>query len=116
MSPTSDPPIPSVKPDNVATFIGRKLDESSTVDVGNDFHTRIEGTRIKHHMGPNSIKMYDKLGRVLRIETTSNNVTSFKHHRRVEHRDGTWEMKNAPVRKSIYSLPDLQGLMRAANR
>jgi hypothetical protein len=60
--------------------------------------------------------MYDKLGRVLRIETTSNDVTSFKHHRRVEHRDGTWTMKNAQVRKTIYSLPDLQNLMRAANR
>jgi hypothetical protein len=60
--------------------------------------------------------MYDKLGRVLRIETTSNDVTSFKHHRRVEHRDGTWTMKNAQVRKTIYSLPDLQDLMRASNR
>jgi hypothetical protein len=108
--------IHTVKPDNVATFLGRKLDERSTVEIGNDFHTRIEGTRIKHHMGPNSIKMYDKMGCVLRIETTSNDVTSFKHHRRVEHRDGTWEMKNASVRKTIYSLPDLQDLMRAANR
>jgi len=108
--------IHAVKPENVATFLGRKLDERSSVEVGNDFHTRIEGTRIKHHLGRNSIKMYDKLGRVLRIETTSNDVTSFKHHRRVEHRDGTWTMKNAQVRKTIYSLPDLQDLMRASNR
>lgn len=108
--------IHAVKPEHVATFLGRKLDERSCVEVGNDFHTRIEGTRIKHHLGRNSIKMYDKLGRVLRIETTSNDVTSFKHYRRVEHRDGTWTMKNAPVRKSIYSLPDLQDLMRASNR
>lgn len=108
--------IHAVKPDHVATFLGRKLDEHSCAEVGNDFHTRIEGTRIKHHLGRNSIKMYDKLGRVLRIETTSNDVTSFKHHRRVEHRDGTWTMKNAQVRKTIYSLPDLQNLMRAANR
>src|SRR5215213_3177372 len=64
--------IHAVKPEHVATFLGRKLDEHSCVEVGNDFHTRIEGTRIKHHLGRNSIKMYDKLGRVLRIETTSN--------------------------------------------
>lgn len=108
--------IHAVKPEHVATFLGRKLDERSGVEVGSDFHTRIEGARIKHHLGRNSIKMYDKLGRVLRIETTSNDVTSFKHHRRVEHRDGTWTMKNAQVRKTIYSLPDLQDLMRAANR
>lgn len=108
--------IHTVKPENVATFLGRKLDERYTGDIGSDFHTRIEGTRIKHHLGPNSIKMYDKMGRVLRIETTSNDVSSFKHHRRVEHRDGTWEMKNAQMRKTIYSLPDLQELLQAANR
>ena len=38
-------------------------------ELGNDFSTRIEGTRIRHHMGPASIKMYDKFGLVLRIET-----------------------------------------------
>jgi hypothetical protein len=108
--------IHAVKPEHVATFLGRKLDERSCAEVGSDFHTRIEGTRIKHHLGRNSIKMYDKLGHVLRIETTSNDVTSFKHHRRVEHRDGSWEMKNAQVKKTIYSLPDLQDLMGAANR
>lgn len=108
--------IHTVKPEHVATFLGRKLDERYAGEVGNDFHTRLEGTRIKHHMGNNSVKMYDKLGRVLRIETTSNDVTFFKHYRRVEHRDGTWEMKNAPVKKSIYSLSDVAALMRAANR
>jgi hypothetical protein len=34
----------------------------------------------------------------------------------VEHRDGTWEMKDAPLKKSIYSLPLLRELMEAANR
>jgi len=108
--------IHTVKPENVATFLGRKLDERYAGEIGNDLHTRIEGTRIKHHMGRNSIKMYDKLGQVLRIETTSNDVTFFKHYRRVEHRDGSWEMKNAPVKKSIYSLPAVAELMQAANR
>ena len=108
--------IHTVKPEHVATFLGRQLDERFAGEIGNDFHTRIEGTRIKHHMGRNSIKMYDKLGRVLRLETTSNDVTFFKHYRRVEHRDGSWEMKNAPVKKSIYSLPVVAELMKAANR
>ncbi len=36
-----------------------------------------------------SIKMYDKLSLILRIETTANNVSFFKHYRKVEHRDGT---------------------------
>lgn len=108
--------IHTVKPRDVATFLGRKLSASFEGEIGNDFHTRIEGTRIKHHMGRVSIKMYDKLGLVLRIETTANDVTFFKHHRKVEHRDGSWSMKTAPVKKSIYSLPVLRELMAASNR
>jgi hypothetical protein len=108
--------IHAVKPQQVATFLGRKLHGTYQGEIGNDFHTRIEGTRIKHHMGPVSIKMYDKLGMILRIETTVNDVSFFKHYRKVEHRDGTWEMKDASMKKSIYSLPVLRELMEAANR
>ncbi len=108
--------IHAVKPENVASFLGRKLHGNYQDEVGNDFHTRIEGTRIKHHMGPAAIKMYDKHALVLRIETTLNDVTFFKHHRKVEHRDGTSEVKLAPMQKSIYSLPALRELLVAANR
>ena len=100
----------------MATFLGRKLHGAYQGEIGNDFHTRIEGTRIKHHMGPVSIKMYDKLGIILRIETTVNDVSFFKHHRKVEHRGWPGEMKDAPLKKSIYSLPLLRELMEAANR
>ena len=108
--------IHTVKPDNVATFLGRQLTGNYQGELGNDFHTRIEGTRIKHHMGRVSIKMYDKRGIVLRVETTANDVSFFKHYRKVEHRDGTSEMKIAPVRKTIYSLPALRDLMFDSNR
>lgn len=108
--------IHTVKPADVATFLGHKLTERFEGEIGNDFHTRIEGTRIKHQMKRVSLKLYDKLGVVLRIETTANDVTFFKHHRRVEHRDGSWSMKTASVKKSIYSLPILRELMSAANR
>jgi len=108
--------IHAVRARDVATFLGRKLTDQFAGEIGNNFHTRIEGTRIKHQMDRVSIKMYDKHGVVLRIETTANDVTFFKHHRRVEHRDGSWSMKNAPVRKTIYSLPVLRDLMGAANR
>jgi hypothetical protein len=108
--------IHAVKADNVATFLGRKLHGNYQDELGNDFHTRIEGTRIKHHMGPAAIKMYDKAGLVLRIETTVNDVTFFKHYRKVEHRKGPSEFKLAPMQKSIYSLPPLRELVAAANR
>lgn len=108
--------IHSVKPENISTFLGRKLHGGYQDEMGNNFNTRIEGTCIKHRMGKVAIKMYDKFGIVLRVETVANDVSFFKHHRRVEHRDGTWEMKNAPLKKSIYSLPMLVELMKASNR
>ena len=108
--------VHAVKADNVATFLGRKLHGNFEDELGNDFHTRIEGTRIKHHMGPAAIKMYDKQAIVLRIETTVNDVTFFKHHRTVEHRDGTSEVKLAPMQKTIYSLSPLREILVAANR
>ncbi len=108
--------IHAVKPDHVATFLGRKLTGNFQDELGNDFHTRLEGTRIKHHMGPVAIKLYDKQALVLRIETTVNDVAFFRHHRQVEHRDGTRETKLAPMQKTIYSLAPLRELLLAANR
>jgi DNA-binding MarR family transcriptional regulator len=107
--------IHAVRAEHVVTFLGRKLSGNYRDELGNDFNTRIEGTRIRHHMGPASIKMYDKFGLILRIETTVNNVSFFKHHRKVEQRDGTSVYKLAPLKKSIYSLGDLQQLLLAAN-
>ena len=69
--------IHSVKPDNIATFLGKKLTGNYQGEMGNRFHIRIEGTRIKHNMGPVSIKLYDKFGLILRIETTVNDVSFF---------------------------------------
>ena len=108
--------IHTVKPDNIATFLGRKLSPQFEGEAGNRFNIRIEGTRIKHSMGPVSLKLYDKFSLILRIETTVNDLTFFKHYREVEHRDGTKETKWASMQKTIYSLPALLELLEAANR
>jgi hypothetical protein len=105
-----------VKADDVATFLGRKLTGNYQDELGNHFSTRIEGTRVRHHMGTASIKMYDKFGLVLRIETTANNISFFKHHREVAHRDGSSSLKLAPMKKTIYSLHVLRRFLAAANR
>lgn len=107
--------IHTVKPAQIATFLGRKLHPNFQGEVGNRFHTRVEGTCIKHHMDKVSIKMYDKFHLVLRIETTVNDLSFFKHYREVEHRDGSREMKWAPMKKGIYSLSSLYRILRAAN-
>ena len=108
--------IHTVKPDNIATFLGRTLKAQYEGEVGNRFNIRIEGTRIKHTMGPVSLKLYDKFGLILRIETTVNDLSFFKHYREVEHRDGSKETKWASMQKTIYSLPALRELLEAANR
>lgn len=108
--------IHSVKSENIATFPGRKLHPNYQDEMGNNFNTRIMGTRIKHSMGPNSIKMYDKFGLILRIETTTNDVSFFKHYRKVEHRDGTESTKLAAMKKGLYSLIALQKILFSSNR
>lgn len=51
--------IHAVKCEHVATFLGHRLTESYEGEIGNDFSTRLDGTRIKHYMGPAAIKMYE---------------------------------------------------------
>jgi len=108
--------IHTVTPDNIATFLGHKLHPAYEGEIGNNYNVRIEGKRVKHHMGSVSIKMYDKFGFILRIETTVNNVTLFKHYRTVEHRDGSKTQQLAPMKKNIYSLNPLRECLLAANR
>ncbi len=62
----------SVKAEQIATFLGRQITPQLAQELGSRFSTRIEETCIKHRFGSASIKMYDKFGCVLRIETTTN--------------------------------------------
>ena len=106
----------SVKAEQIATFLGRKITPQLAQEIGNQFSTRIEGTCIKHRFGKCLIKMYDKFGIILRIETTTNDVSSFKHHRKVGHQQGPSTFERAPVKKTIYSLFDLRGILHDCNR
>jgi hypothetical protein len=113
--------IHAVKVDDVATFLGHSPHRIGERETGGDFSIRrhglrLEGTRIRHYLGPTSIRMYDKHGFILRVETTTNDVSFFRRHRMVEQRDGQRVFKLAALRKSIYSLsPDLASISRAAN-
>ena len=108
--------IHAVKPQDIATFLGRKLHGNYQGEVGNSLNTRLLGTRIRHHMGPAAIKMYDKFGRILRIEVTVNDVSFFQQRREVVHRDGEREIKWAPMQKTIGSLAPLRELLAAATQ
>ncbi|MCK4451543.1 MAG: MarR family transcriptional regulator [Anaerolineae bacterium] len=108
--------IQAVKPADIATFLGRKMHGNYQGEMGNRFNERWLGTRIKHHMGPVAIKMYDKFNIVLRLETTTVDVSFFKQYRQVQHQDGTTTTKWAPMKKTIYSLPALKEALLAANQ
>jgi len=75
---------------DVLRFLGHKVPLSGKIhprfqgQVLTDLKARPEGIRIKHRVGQNSIKMYDKFGRGLRIETTINQPKSFRVFRRPE--------------------------------
>ena len=107
--------IHTVKPKDIATFLGKKWNGQYQGEIGNRYNTRLEGTRLRHNMGMVSIKMYDKFGHVLRIETTVKDVTFFRHYRLVEHRDGILQARFAPMKKTIYSLGALREATMASN-
>jgi hypothetical protein len=108
--------IHTVKPADIATFLSKKLHGNYQGEMGNRYNTRMEGTRLRHSMGMVSIKMYDKFGHVLRIETTVKDVTFFRHYRGVEQRDGSVVHKYAAMKKSVYSLGALSEVAGACNQ
>lgn len=107
--------IHSVKPENIATFFNRALAAHYSSEVGTKYNKQIQGTRIKHYMGANSIKMYDKASVLLRIETTANNISEFHTYRTVEKKNGEKVKQNTGMKKSIYSLFELGKFSRSAN-
>ena len=65
---------------DVLRFFGRPC-TARTVEVTTRVQRRLEGVRVKHWVAENSLKMYDKLGQVLRVETTLNQPRRFKVYR-----------------------------------
>jgi hypothetical protein len=107
----------TVTPDDIANFLGKRFSVLFEGEAGSRLGRRVLGTRIKHQMGEISVKIYDKFGRILRIEVTSNNVSQLKVFRDVQKRDGSTVQEVAPVKKSIYSLFALISIFKnACNR
>jgi len=69
---------------------------------------------VKHRVEENSIKMYDKQGSVLRVETTLHQPQRFRVYRRVT-REGRKVRGWYPLRKGIVDLRRRVELSRAAN-
>lgn len=99
---------------DVLRFLGKKAVGRFSQQVTSDLKERIEGVRVKHHVGSNSIKMYDKQGSVLRIETTINDPSRFRVWRRAQ---GSSRSKLAwrELRKNVADIGRRVAICRAAN-
>jgi hypothetical protein len=84
-------------------FLGKQLVETFRGEVVTTYKHRPEGVCVRHAASGNSIKMYDKQGSVLRVETTTNNPSQFKFRRRAEG-DPDSELKLRPMRKGVADI------------
>lgn len=102
---------------DVLKFMGRKYDGRLQGEVQTDYKTdRWPGARIKHRMRRNWLKMYDKFGLILRVETVINDPSEFKVYRVCHHRDGTSSKGWYPMPKGVGFLPHYQEQALACNR
>lgn len=105
---------------DVMRFLGRKLPQHGGIhghfkgEVVSDLKTRPEGIRIKHRLNFNSIKMYDKQGSVLRVETTINDARDLKVYRRKEG-DSQGKKRWLRMRKSVADVSRRAHVSQAAN-
>jgi hypothetical protein len=97
--------------EEVMRFLQRRTDKRFAGEVCSDVKRRVEGIRVKHRVEENSIKMYDKQGSVLRIETTINNPDRF----RVRRKSLRGQLKWMRLRRGIADIRRRAELSRAAN-
>ena len=106
--------IEEFRSEDVLRFLGRRTNLRYSGRSESSLKKRIEGARVKHFVEENSIKMYDKAGRVLRIETTINNPRRFRV-RRTARRKGQKIKAWLPMRKGVIDAQRRCELSRAAN-
>ena len=104
----------TVRCEDVARFLGKPLSAQHDTELSSHFGGRAPAVRLRHRLGPASLKLYTKEHRILRLECTCYDVTFFRHHREVVHADGSQEYKVAPMKKGLHSLAALRELMRAS--
>jgi hypothetical protein len=78
--------ISNLNCEDVLRFLGRPgtQEQYRAAHLQADLKRRHEGVRLKHQHNHNSIKMYDKEGNLIRVETTINNARDIKVYRTSE--------------------------------
>jgi hypothetical protein len=112
--------IETFRSEDVLRFLGHRVTAEGRVpahfadEVTSDLKHRPEGVRIKHRAGKNTVKMYDKQGSVLRVETTLNEVKGLKSFRPLAD-DPTGPCQWRPMRKSVVEMTRRAELSQASN-
>jgi hypothetical protein len=88
---------------DVMRFLGKRPHRRYAGEVVSDYADRPEGVRVKHLAFGNSLKVYDKGGSILRVETTINQPGAFRSYRASQSKpDG--EKSWRPMRKGVADL------------
>jgi hypothetical protein len=105
---------------DVLRFLGGRLTAGGNIsghfvgDIESDLKDRPEGVRIKHKVNSNSVKMYDKQGSVLRVETTINQPRDLRTFRRPEGRPKA-KRRWLKMRKGVADLHRRAEVSQACN-
>jgi hypothetical protein len=100
---------------DILGFLGRKLHGSFQGEVLTDCKKkRHPGARVKHRVKENWLKMYDKFGQVLRVETVINQPREFRV-RRWRLREGRRQLVWCPMNKGVANLPSYARVARSSN-
>jgi hypothetical protein len=104
-------------PKKIFGYLGRKWHERFNGEVQTHYKSvREPGACIKHFMKRNWLKMYDKLGLLLRVETVINQPGEFKVLRECRHRDGTTTRGWFVMCKGVGNLHHYQSHALACNQ
>ena len=105
---------------DVLRFLGHKTQANGRVhgnhhgEILSRLKRRPEGLRLKHQANGNSIKLYDKQGSVLRVETTLNRPHQFRVYRASE-RDPEGQKRWQVLRKGVGDLHRRAEICEATN-
>lgn len=112
--------IETFSSEDVLRFLGHRVLADGRIpanlkaEVTSDLKRRPEGVRIKHRAGRNTVKLYDKQGSVLRVETTLNEVKGLKSYRTTANNpEGPRQWR--PMRKSVVEMGRRAELSQASN-
>jgi hypothetical protein len=99
---------------DVLRFLGRSCPNAFRGEVHSTLKHRPEGVRLRHTANGNSVKVYDKQGSVLRVETTIVNPREFKVYRPAE-KDPAQRLKWQRMRYGVADLYRRAEVSRATN-